>query len=90
MGSPLFTQMSPIQRMHQVIKDVQMLQKNPNQLGQYLSDHGVGNKDQLAEINKMNGDFSQVGQYLLSNGIMPQQGAQQAYQSIVPTIRKSI
>jgi hypothetical protein len=86
--NPLFKnpiQMNPMQRIGQVVRDVQMLQQNPTQLGQYLSDHGMLDQSQLSEIQNMNP--VQVGQYLMQKGVMPQQGVQQAYQTMVPTIQ---
>lgn len=79
---------NPMQRIGQVVNDVRMLQQNPSQLGQYLSDHGMINQNQLAQIQRMNP--AQVGQYLMQNGVMPQQGVQQAYNSMVPTIQKNM
>ena len=89
--NPLFRNpqtMNPMQRMGQVVKDVRMLQQNPAQLGQYLSDHGMISKEQLAQMGQMSP--SQVGQYLVQNGVMPQQSVQQAYQTIVPTIQNNM
>ena len=87
--NPLFRKpqmLNPMQRMGQVMNDVRMLQQNPQNIGKYLSDHGVINQNQLAEVSKMNNP-AQIGQYLIQQGIMPQQGVQQAYQTMVPTIK---
>lgn len=77
-----------MQRIGQVINDVRMLQQNPNQMAQYLSDHGVISKEQFADVSKMNP--SQVGQYLMQRGVMPQQQVQQAYNTMVPMVRKNL
>lgn len=88
--NPLFgnsvPRLNPMQRIGQVVNDVRMLQQNPSQLGKYLSDHGVINQDQFAEVSKMNNP-AQIGQYLMQQGVMPQQGVQRAYQTMVPTIK---
>lgn len=68
------------QRMGQVMRDVQMLQANPNQIGEYLSKHGLISQDQMSEIGNMNP--SQIGQYLMQKGVMPQQSVQQAYNTM--------
>ena len=70
------------QRMGQVMRDVQMLQQNPGQLGQYLSQHGLISQEQLSDISNMNP--SQIGQYLMQKGVMPQKNVQQAYDSLFP------
>jgi hypothetical protein len=68
--------------MGQVMRDVQMLQQNPGQLGQYLSQHGLISQEQLSDISNMNP--SQIGQYLMQKGVMPQKNVQQAYDSLFP------
>lgn len=89
--NPLFggnvPKLNPMQRIGQIINDVRMLQQNPNNMAQYLADHGMINKDQVSEINNMNP--SQVGQYLMQRGVMPQQSVQQAM-NIVPTIQNKL
>lgn len=88
--NPLFgsniPKLNPMQRIGQVLNDVRMLQQNPSQLGKYLSDHGVINQDQFVEVSKMSNP-AQIGQYLMQQGVMPQQSVQQAYQTMVPTIK---
>lgn len=87
--NPLFRKpqmLNPMQRMGQVMNDVRMLQQNPQNIGKYLSDHGMISKEQMSEVSNMNP--SQIGQYLMQNGIMPQQSVQQAYQNVVPMIKK--
>lgn len=90
--NPLFGNMmprlNPMQRIGQVMNDVQMLRQNPGQLGQYLQDHGVINQSQMGDISKMNP--SQVGQYLMQNGVMKQPDVQKAYQTMVPTIQNKL
>ena len=91
--NPLFKGMpvpnNPMQRIGKIVQDVKMLQQNPGQMAQYLSDHGVITQEQFAEISKMNNP-AQIGQYLMQKGIMPQQGVQQAYQTMVPTIQNKL
>ena len=89
--NPLFGKpqmLNPMQKIGQVVNDVRMLQQNPGQLGQYMADHGMINKDQMAQMGKMTP--SQAGQYLMQNGIMPQQSVQQAYQNIVPMVKNNL
>jgi len=91
--NPLFSGMrmpvNPMQKIGQAIRDVQMLQRNPEKMGQYLADHGVIGRDQVDEISRM-GNPSQIGQYLIQNGIMPQQETQEAYQNIVPIVQNNL
>lgn len=90
--NPLFgkgmPRLNPMQRISQVMNDVQRLQQNPTQLGQYLSDHGMISKEQVSEISNMNP--SQVGQYLMQKGVMKQSDVQNAYQNMVPTIQNKL
>ena len=80
--------LNPMQRIGQVVNDVRMLQQNPNQMAKYLSDHGMINKEQMNNIQNMSP--AQVGQYLMQNGVMPQQNVMQAYQTMVPTIQRNM
>ena len=90
--NPLFSKSqmisNPMQKIGQVINDVRMLQQNPEQVAQYLSDHGKINANQMADIQKMSP--AQVGQYLMQQGVMPRQGVQNAYQTMVPAIKDKL
>lgn len=90
--NPLFSKSqmisNPMQKIGQVINDVRMLQQNPGQVAQYLSDHGMINANQMADIQKMSP--AQVGQYLMQQGVMPRQGVQNAYQTMVPAIKDKL
>ena len=92
MSNPLFKNgqipANPMQRIGQVVRDVKMLQQNPSQIAQYLSDHGMIDASQLQNLQNMNP--SQIGQYLMQNGVMPQSGIQQAMQNIVPMIQQNM
>lgn len=92
MSNPLFKngQMpsNPMQHIGKIVNDVRMLQQNPSQLAQYLSDHGMIDASQLSNIQNMNP--SQIGQYLMQSGVMPQSGIQQAMSSIVPLIQRNM
>lgn len=81
--------MNPMHKLNQVMHDVRMLQQNPGQLGQYLSDHGMVNKSQINDINKFNGNFAQAGQYLMQNGVMSKNQVNQMAH-IVPTVQQNI
>lgn len=89
--NPLFRSpqtLNPIQRIGQVVNDVRMLQQNPNQMAQYLSDHGMISKDQVNAFQNMSP--AQMGQHLMQSGVMPQQRVMQAYQNVVPTIKNNL
>lgn len=73
----------------QVMSQVSRLRQNPNGIADLLKQQGRINDDQYAEIQKMN-DPAQIGQYLIQSGVMPQQQAMQAAQTIVPQIQQQI
>ncbi len=73
----------------QVMSQVSRLRQNPNGIADLLKQQGRINDDQYAEIQKMN-DPAQIGQYLIQSGVMPQQQAMQAAQTIVPQIQQQM
>lgn len=73
----------------QVMNQVSRLRQNPNGIADLLKQQGRINDDQYAAIQKMN-DPAQIGQYLIQSGVMPQQQAMQAAQTIVPQIQQQM
>lgn len=57
--------------MMQVIRQAQLIKQNPNQLGAFLKQRGMIDDKQLHEIDKMGGNYEQIGHYLMNNGRMP-------------------
>lgn len=54
-----------------IVKQVQQIKQNPNQLATLLQQRGMINDQQAKEIQKMGGNYEQIGQYLMNNGRMP-------------------
>ncbi len=54
-----------------IVKQVQQIKQNPNQLATLLQQRGMINEQQAKEIQKMGGNYEQIGQYLMNNGRMP-------------------
>ena len=62
---------SPMQRMMDLIQQYQQIKQNPNQLATLLKQRGMIDENQFVAINKMGGNYEQIGQYLMQNGKMP-------------------
>lgn len=54
-----------------VMRQVQQIKQNPNQLAGFLQQHGMINEQQAKEIQKMGSNYEQIGHYLMDNGRMP-------------------
>lgn len=54
-----------------IIQQVMQIKQNPNQLAGLLQQRGMINEQQAQDIQKMGGNFEQIGQYLMQNGKMP-------------------
>lgn len=67
--NPFFNMMN--NPMMNIIKQVQQIKQNPNQLATLLQQRGMINDQQAKEIQKMGGNYEQIGQYLMNNGRMP-------------------
>ena len=67
--NPFFNMMN--NPMMNIIKQVQQIKQNPNQLATLLQQRGMINDQQAKEIQKMGGNYEQIGQYLINNGRMP-------------------
>ncbi len=67
--NPFFNMMnSPIMN---VMRQVQQIKQNPNQLAGFLQQRGMINEQQAKEIQKMGSNYEQIGHYLMDNGRMP-------------------
>lgn len=67
--NPFFNMMN--NPMMNIIRQVQQIKQNPNQLATLLQQRGMINDQQAKDIQQMGGNFEQVGQYLMQNGKMP-------------------
>lgn len=81
--NPLMNGVGNIMR---IVNEVNQLKKNPSGIADFLKKQGKVSDEQYKAIQKMN-DPSQIGQYLMQNGVMPQQQAMQAANTIVPQIQ---
>ena len=67
--NPFFSMMNnPI---FNVMRQVQQIKQNPNQLAAMLQQRGMINDQQAHDIQGMGTDYAQIGQYLMNNGMMP-------------------
>lgn len=66
--NPFFNMMN--NPMINIVKQVQQIKQNPNQLATLLQQRGMINEQQAKEIQKMGGNYEQIGQYLMNNGRM--------------------
>ena len=78
--------MFPFNPMFQLIQQVQMIRQNPSQLANVLQQRGMINQQQAQDIQKMGGNYQQIGQYLMNQGRMPNNVQQ--YQGQVEQIEK--
>lgn len=84
--------MSPFQNMQQIMQNINMLRQNPSQLGSFLYDRKIINKQQLDEIQQMgiNGNPEAIGNYLMNHGAFTKEQAEEAYSSSALPIRNSM
>ena len=67
--NPFFNMMNnPIMN---VMRQVQQIKQNPNQLAGFLQQRGMITEQQAKEIQKMGSNYEQIGHYLMDNGRMP-------------------
>lgn len=78
--------MQYVNPLFKVKRQIDELKKNPNQMGMFLKNAGMIDDSQLNEIQKMGGNYSQIGQYLISNGKMPSN--YQQYQNNVSQVQQ--
>lgn len=57
--------------MMQFIQQVQQIRQNPNQLASFLQQRGMISSEQAQDIQKMGGNYEQIGHYLIDKGRMP-------------------
>ena len=57
--------------MFQIIQQVQQIKRNPAQLANVLQQKGMINTQQAQDIQKMGGNYQQIGQYLMNQGRIP-------------------
>ena len=69
-----------------IINQYHAIKQDPTQLAGFLQQRGIINPQQAQEIEKMNGNYEQVGQYLMSKGCMPGNAPQQ-YQNDISQIQ---
>ena len=66
--NPFFMMNNP---MFQIIQQVQQIKRNPNQLANVLQQRGMISPQQAQDIQKMGGNYEQIGHYLMNQGRMP-------------------
>ena len=54
-----------------LLNQVRQIKQNPNQLATLLRQRGMINDAQAQEIQKMGGNYEQIGHYLMNQGRMP-------------------
>lgn len=67
--NPFFNMMN--NPMMNIIRQVQQIKQNPNQLASLLQQRGMINDQQAKDIQQMGTNYEQIGQYLMNNGRMP-------------------
>lgn len=72
--------------MFQIVQQVQQIKRNPNQLANVLQQRGMISPQQAQDIQKMGGNYEQIGQYLMNQGRMPSNVQQ--YQGQVEEVQK--
>lgn len=67
--NPFFNMMN--NPMMNIMRQVQQIKQNPNQLASLLKQRGMINDQQAQDIQKMGTNYEQIGHYLMNNGRMP-------------------
>lgn len=67
--NPFFSMMN--NPMMNVIRQVQQIKRNPDQLASLLKQRGMINEQQAQDIQKMGSNYEEIGRYLMNNGRMP-------------------
>lgn len=57
--------------MMNVLRQVQQIKQNPNQLAGFLQQRGMITPQQAQDIQKMGNNYEQIGHYLMDAGRMP-------------------
>lgn len=63
--------MFPMNPRMQFIQQVMQIKRNPNQLAGFLQQKGMITPQQAQDIQKMGGNYEQIGHYLMNQGKMP-------------------
>ena len=71
--------------MMQFISQVRQIKQNPNQLANLLQQRGMISPQQAQDIQRMGGNYEQIGHYLMNQGRMPNNEEQ--YQNQVDQIQ---
>ena len=71
--------------MMQFISQVRQIKQNPNQLANLLQQRGMISPQQAQDIQRMGGNYEQIGHYLMNQGRMPNNVEQ--YQNQVDQIQ---
>ena len=97
MAFPFFNQnmggkINPFQNMQNMIRQINAIRQNPNELGQFLYQQGKITKQQLDELQSqgISGNPEAIGNYLMNHGMMNQQQAQDVYQNFALPIQNSM
>jgi len=67
----MMARMNPMQNIMNVMQQVRQIKQNPNQLANLLQQRGLIDSNQVQEIQKMGGNYEQIGRYLMNNGKIP-------------------
>lgn len=67
--NPFFTMMN--NPMLNVLRQVQQIKQNPNQLAALLRQRGMINDQQAQDIQQMGSNYEEIGHYLMNQGRMP-------------------
>ena len=67
--NPFFNMMN--NPMLNVLRQVQQIKQNPNQLASLLKQRGMINDQQAQDIQQMGSNYEEIGRYLMKQGRMP-------------------
>lgn len=83
---------NPFQNMQEMIRQINAIRQNPNEIGQLLYSRGRITKQQLDELQSQGiaGNPEAVGNYLMNHGVMNQQQTQDVYQNFALPIQNSM
>ena len=73
-----------------VVNQVKQIRQNPSAIGQFLYDNGRIDQNQAKEIDKMGGNFEEIGQYLMKQGYIPPQDKLQSSQPYFNQIQQQL
>lgn len=80
-----FKTMSSMQQMMGMVSQIKNVMKNPGSMADVLRQRGAINDEVYQKIRGMNP--SQIGNYMIENGLIDKEAAQRAYQDTVPHIQ---